>query len=386
MAVESRPYQERVHNNVLKAFDDGHRTILIESPTGSGKTVMGLKLAKYYKEKYGWKIGWTCMRKALVKQVAAENEAKFGIPEDYISFFSTFDKNPPLDVDMLIEDEGQHSASFTATALGARINPKMHLSLTATPFRTDSMKLCFSKVIKDAGVRQLIDEGWLAPYHYYSVDSVWTPEYVANLYANDIDTWGKSIMFFLTVQQCIECQQHLSRMGIESEVVHGGSDQEAQIRRFVNNEIDLLINVFVLTEGFDAPALKTVFCRPSSRGPAIQMAGRALRKHTSKENACIVQPGHTKWAFTRTASPEKKYDLKEGVWHEMGDGHALFEKARMGTMKAMFNAPKSEIPAFIKKNRGGNPIFQRYPNEDEEIQGGRETTGVASESVPLKRR
>ena len=45
------------------------------------------------------------------------------------------------------------------------IKPKVVIGLSATPFRTDRMRLPFSKIIKDAGIRALIDGGWLAQFH-----------------------------------------------------------------------------------------------------------------------------------------------------------------------------------------------------------------------------
>ena len=47
---EKRDYQERIHEKALEYLNQANsaivKTLLIESPTGSGKTVMGLRLAK----------------------------------------------------------------------------------------------------------------------------------------------------------------------------------------------------------------------------------------------------------------------------------------------------------------------------------------------------
>src|SRR3954462_8738316 len=44
--VEPRPYQARIVTKALDHFRRGLRSVLIESPTGSGKTVMGLLVAR----------------------------------------------------------------------------------------------------------------------------------------------------------------------------------------------------------------------------------------------------------------------------------------------------------------------------------------------------
>jgi superfamily II DNA or RNA helicase len=69
------------------------------------------------------------------------------------------------------------------------IMPDFVLGMTATPFRTDSMKLCFSKVIKDAGIHQLIQDGYLSRYHHYTIPN-WNPNTVAEFYAADPTRWG----------------------------------------------------------------------------------------------------------------------------------------------------------------------------------------------------
>jgi hypothetical protein len=178
------------------------------------------------------------------------------------------------------------------------------------------MKLCFSKVIRDAGIRQLVDEGWLAKFHQYMYDDVWTPENVANLYLNDMSRWGKSVMFFTTKDQCYKAQACLASKGVDSEVVIGGSiaTQQKQIDRFRRNEIAVLINVYVLTEGFDANDLRTVFVRPSAKGPTQQMGGRALRIHADKPFANIVQNYATHFPFHMFASPADRFNMEQGKW------------------------------------------------------------------------
>ena len=93
--VEPRPYQQRIIAKAAAAFcQKGLRSVLIESPTGSGKTVMGLLIARAVQEDLGLRIGWVAMRRNLLAQAAAENEAR-GIGVE-ATFLSMFDKDPPL--------------------------------------------------------------------------------------------------------------------------------------------------------------------------------------------------------------------------------------------------------------------------------------------------
>lgn len=42
---EKREYQEAAVNETVQAFHSGCNSVLIESPVGSGKTIMGLMVA-----------------------------------------------------------------------------------------------------------------------------------------------------------------------------------------------------------------------------------------------------------------------------------------------------------------------------------------------------
>ena len=311
--IETRDYQQRIIQRAIEAVEEGHRYILIESPTGAGKSIMGHLIAQKLHEKYGWQTGWTAMRRHLLTQAREMNQRMLGF--EAIKYFSTFDSAPPTGIDLLIDDESQHSASETATALYNTLQPKVVIGLSATPFRTDRMKLCFSRTIRDAGIRALIDAGWLAQFHQYTFDAEWTPQNVADVYLRDRERWGKSVIFFFNLRQCFECVQILSRAGVACEVVHGDSDQADQIERFRRGELTVLVNVVILTEGFDAPDLKTVFVRPGSKGPTMQMTGRALRKHPDKPFAQVVQNHRTRWPFTKIASAEQKFSWEEDHWH-----------------------------------------------------------------------
>jgi len=309
--IEARDYQTRIVERTIKAVQDGHRHILIEAPTGAGKTVMGHLVAKRLHELFGWRTGWTAMRSHLLAQAEADNHRLIGF--SCIQYFSTFVADPP-EIDLLIDDEAQHSASETSADLYNRIKPKAVIGLSATPFRVDRMKLCFSTVIRDAGIRALIDAGWLSKFHHFTFPDQWTPQNVAAVFLRDRLRWGKSVMYFMTLQECAECASLLSAAGVLCEVVHGSSDQSAQIEAFNDGRVEVLLNVVVLTEGFDAPTLRTVFVRPGSKGPTMQMTGRALRKHPDKPFANVVQNSTTDWPFTKIASAEAKYVYEAEGW------------------------------------------------------------------------
>jgi superfamily II DNA or RNA helicase len=347
-AVEPRPYQERIVSQVLDLFlVRGLRSVLIESPTGSGKTVMGLLAAWGLQRARGLKVGWVAMRRNLLTQTAAEiAERQLGVQCEFISMF---DKDPPRGLDLLVIDEAQHDAANSMAHLHSVIRPRFILGLSATPFRADKMKLCFDKVIRDAGIRQLIADGYLSRFDHYTIPH-WSPEAVANLYLADRPRWGKSIFYFHTLDQCRELQARLAAKGVKVEVVTGSSDREAQLAAFEDGTVDALANCMVLAEGFDCPSLRTVFCRPSAKSVTIQMCGRVLRKHPDLPVKQVVQCRHTPWPFPRTAEPRVQYTWANGEWQSLSV-NPLIDRVGMTVMKALAARPV-DLPEYVKQRQG----------------------------------
>src|SRR5688500_3875976 len=176
-AFQPRPYQQRIACKAIDYFTgvaldrqgrpEGEiSSVLIESPTGSGKTVMGLAIARWMQRNLGMTVGWAARRRNLLAQAASENARGFGVED--LRLISMFDKRPPR-VDLLVIDEAQHDGALSMANLHSFIKPKKILGLSATPFRGDRFKLCFEKSIRDAGIHSLIQDGYLSPYHHYTI-------------------------------------------------------------------------------------------------------------------------------------------------------------------------------------------------------------------------
>lgn len=289
------------------------RSVLIESPTGSGKTVMGLAVASLLQRACGIRIGWVAMRRNLLTQTEQENRLRgFGVD---LQLISMFDKCPPK-VDLLIVDEAQHDGATSMANMHSRIQPRWTLGLSATPYRTDRIKLCFDQVIRDAGIASLIADGYLSPYRHFTIPD-YSPEFVAKLLVHQGSRWGKSLVFFHRHEECKQLQHLLSLAGVASDVVTSSSSRDQQLSDFRNGKLEVLINMAILTEGFDCPELQTVFCRPSSRGCTIQMAGRVLRICDAIPCKQIVQCQRTRWPMHRTAMPAEQYLWSEDGWRSI---------------------------------------------------------------------
>lgn len=348
--IQSRSYQQRIIHTAIQMFSgcwvsrEGHptqasRSVLIESPTGSGKTVMGLAVASLIQRLTGCRVGWVAMRRNLLVQAQKENQRRgFGLQ---MSLISMFDKTPPK-VDLLVVDEAQHDAATSMANLHCQIQPAMTLGLSATPYRCDKIKLCFDQVIRDAGIAQLIADGYLSNYHHYSIPK-YSPSSVAELLIREPQRWGQSLVFFHRNEQCYQCQTLLHSAGVRCDVVTASTNRQRQLSQFEAGEIDVLINMAVLTEGFDCPTLKTVFCRPSGKGCTIQMAGRVLRKCPEVPIKQVVQCLETRHPMLKTAMAAEQYILTPDGWRSISANRRLDEitaKARQIIAQSSTQLPK----------------------------------------------
>lgn len=379
--VQPRPYQQRIvgktHLMYSGQYKNGAgetelpaRSIMIESPTGSGKTVMGWLTAATLQKRLEQEgedlvIGWCAMRRNLLSQAEAEYR-KQGIGVRNVNLVSMFDKNPEELLAarragrkiLLVVDEAQHDAASSMSHLHNTVLPDYILGLSATPFRTDKVKLCFDKVIKDAGIHQLIQDGFLSQYDHYTIND-WNVRTVVATYLSDPKRWGKSAMYFVNLDQCREATGLLREAGIVADLVTGDTDVEDQLELFRNGDIQVLVNCMKLTEGWDEPTLRTAFIRDSGKGCTMQMAGRAFRKCGDMRKQ-IVQSKATRWPMLRTAMPVQQY-----VWQDDAGWLSLTVNPHLAMInqnaRMAIASVQVDLPNFLtQKRKKGRPARLRF--------------------------
>lgn len=363
--LEARPYQISIIQQCYDLFAGGEtKSILVESPTGSGKSAIGLLLCKLLQNQKAvtTKIGWIAHRRFLLEQAITENLNK-NIGAEIIPI-SAFEKNPPANLDMLVVDEAVHDATASCSHIHNVIKPRLILGLSAFPQRTDRVKLCFDKTIKEAGIHRLIELGYLSKYHHYTITQKWCPAEVFKFYMAEREKWGKTIAYFHTIVECYEFQGLIKTAGLNCEVVTGQTKKSRQLHRFKNDpKINVLANCMMLTEGFDMPALQTVFCRPSCKGLTIQMAGRVFRKHPGITIKNVVQCSQTPWPFLRTATPSTQYIWIGAEWRGLSpNNNAVVGQQQVLKAIAKINVilPKT-LSDRVSKRR---TISERIQNEE----------------------
>lgn len=196
------------------------------------------------------------------------------------------------------------------------------VGLTATPFRTGAGPICgperiFQRVVFEAKTAQLIAEGFLCPITNKVADaevntdkvSLRGGEFVESEMqaAFDVDekvqaacaeiiekTQGRnSILVFASG---IHHAEQIAELLPGSAVVTGDTlpiERAETLRRFVAGELRVLVNVDVLTTGFNAKCVDAIAILRATMSPGLfcQMVGRGLRLHPSKTNCLLLDFG-----------------------------------------------------------------------------------------------
>jgi len=210
------------------------------------------------------------------------------------------------------------------------INPALRIiGLTATPFRMDMGHLCegktFDKVFYDissgADFTKLISEGYLSDLKGIQPNDVLDLSKVQKT-RNDFAEWSldehinraeitkkivsetmgrlkerkKGLAFCVSKSHAEDMAIRFNEAGLASTFIHSDLSAEDRAKRllgFKNGEFSLIANVGVLTTGFDAPDLDFIVMARPTRSPSlhIQMLGRGMRPHPSKENCLVLDYG-----------------------------------------------------------------------------------------------
>ena len=340
---EQRAYQQEAIAEGVAAFAErGRSSVLLESPVGSGKTYMALEMIHRLQARLGrqLKVGWVAPRRHLLRQTM---EANRDLYRDNIRPVSLFEKTPP-EVDIAVLDEAHHEATQSCVLLYEKMRAKRTIGLSATPLRTDRMKLSFQETVRTCSIARLVREGFLSPFVSYVIPN-YTVDEVADFYLADPGRWGKSLVFFSTIAECVAFRERLSVGGVGCEVVTGESDKESQIDAFARGLVPVVANVAMLTEGFDQPDVASIFARDASRLPTIQMCGRGLRRAPGKTACNTVQSANTNYLFERVAPPRNAFRWQQGRWLALTDGTEAIEETLKETLRRMGEREKEDRKA-----------------------------------------
>ncbi len=352
--IELRAYQEDAVEAIydhLRHRDDNPCVVI---PTGAGKTPVMATVCRDAVGRWKGRVLILAHVRELLEQaveklrlVAPEMRAKIGVysaglrrrdtgePIIVAGIQSVYRRACELDAfDLVIIDEAHMIPAEgdgryrTFLAEARAVNPNLRVvGLTATPFRLKSGMICgpehvLNHICYDVGVKELIERGYLSPLVTRAgcevIDTsalrVRAGEFVAGETERLMDTdervisacqeivtetrLRRSVLVFASgVAHADHVAEVLRRTsGEDVGVVVGetpGEERGRLLTAFKAGTLRYLVNVNVLTTGFDAPNIDCVaIVRPTlSPGLYYQMVGRGFRLHAGKENCLVLDFG-----------------------------------------------------------------------------------------------
>lgn len=302
----------RTAEDVRAALHRGSRSLHIVAPTGSGKTRLGLMIAnialEYATAPKSIPILWISPNRELVYHVWKELiDHRVMCPSDLIPVTRQSGHAPSCQV--MVIDEAHHAGAVTYWERMHRARPEIVIGLTATPWRNDRRILPFETEIVVADLNAMIQVGRLAPFRLVETPLRDPADYV-QAYLAFRNTWGPSIIYQPTVESALCVVERLRGENVRVGLVVGSSRRDELLPMFRRQEIEVLVSVFVLTEGFDEPAIASVFLRKSNTLTTLQMLGRGLRSAPNKV-ACAIVDQATRREIVKHARPQSIHLLED---------------------------------------------------------------------------
>lgn len=319
-----RDYQLSTINKIYKSFDRGHRSIIVQQPPRTGKTVIMAEIARRATNK-GNRILFVVHRKEIVDQVIRTFKAQdVDMKLANIGMVQTItrhvDKLKPPSI--IFVDEGHHALAKSYRRILDSFPNALKLLFTATPYRLNGEG--FEEVADDLilgnSIKQLIKDGFLAPVDYYapvqldtsqlkikrngefdekSIEEAFKPK----VYGNAVKTFKKlggskqAIAYTYNVTSAERLASELNGNGVVAKAVSGKTpkdERDSIINDYRNGKIQVVTNAELFTEGLDLPNVDVVIMlRPTqSLSLYLQFAMRCMNPRKGKTAIIIDHVGN----------------------------------------------------------------------------------------------
>lgn len=334
-----RPYQKAALTSLLKAEESGIRRSLIVLPTGTGKTEIFARIPQFRKDSIPMLV--LAHRKELLSQAKdkierANPELKVAIEQGPQSAGKVdvvvasvpslgranskrLAKYPKDYFKVIVTDEAHHAAATTYKRIYEYFDEALSVGVTATPQRGDKVGLqeVFDEVIFFKDILEMMNEGWLSPLVGYRVRSeidlsdvhvvggdfaegeLAATVNVASRNKLVVDSYKnllgdkRTIVFAAGVDHAHQICDLFVKEGIAAATVTGETPADERttiLEKFSQGELKVVVNVGVLTEGFDEPSVQGIILARPTRSSLLytQIIGRGTRLHPGKDHCVVV--------------------------------------------------------------------------------------------------
>ena len=229
--------------------------------------------------------------------------------------------NPSL----IIIDEAHHALARTYRELWERWPEAKFLGLTATPCRLsgEGFEDLFDVLLQGEDIQWFIDQKWLSDFEYVSArpDSLMmhqigglrkrgadgdyqtkemvtvmdVPESIAHLYESyeAFASGKKGIVYAIDRAHAQHIAGYYAAHGVKCAVIDSKTPKEERfylVEAYRLNQIDVIINVDIFSEGFDCPEVEFIqLARPTlSLSKYLQQVGRGMRVSEGKDCVLIL--------------------------------------------------------------------------------------------------
>jgi superfamily II DNA or RNA helicase len=298
-----RWYQTAAKNGVEQGLEDGAMRILVELPTGAGKTITSglifgsdrVRRALKIKGNRPLRLLFIAHKNRLLTQAERAYADASNIE---LILHSAFQPIPDdLDWDITCIDEAHHEAMMSIQLQLDSIGDKPIIGLTATPDRADGCLIKFELIIAPISRQEAVDQGFLAPTRLHSFVDVPTKNkvpFLKQIFTEYGDQMGQTMVFVRTKKEVREITSFLSDLGYSAVSILDQNDKQTDLvlDRFSSSEIQFIVNCNKINEGVDvAGCTDVVLGRQFGSYPQLnQVIGRAARPDSDCNVWELVNP------------------------------------------------------------------------------------------------
>ena len=241
---------------------------------------------------------------------------------------------------LIIVDEGHRALAKSYQRILKQFPKAIVLLFTATPHRTGRIQLdqIADDIIVGQSIHELTEKGFLAPFRYFQPPDDFdskllkrnsTGDYTAESMQQAMSTkiFGhivkqykriadgmQAVVYTYSIDSAVEIARKFNSEGISAVEVDGTTPKEKRylaVRKFREQEIKILVNVNLFTEGVDLPNVDCVImARPTaSLALYLQFSMRCLNPRPGK-TAIIIDHANN---FKTFGYPDDDRDWKQAI-------------------------------------------------------------------------